>query len=79
MTDAMKTIAVTVERVIPAPPEEVFDAWLNPETPGTTWHAADRYVLDPEVECYNLCNAGWEGHVMKSLQSLIAKGVGTPQ
>lgn len=49
MTDAMKTIEVTVERMILAPPDQVFDAWLNPKTPGTTWHAADMYVLDPKV------------------------------
>lgn len=35
--------------------------------------------LTPEVECYNMCNAGWEGHVMKSLYKLIEDGVGTPQ
>jgi hypothetical protein len=35
--------------------------------------------LTPEVECYNLCNAGWEGHVMRSLYKLIAEGAGTPQ
>jgi uncharacterized protein YndB with AHSA1/START domain len=50
MTEAAKTIEVTVERTIPAPIEEVFDAWLNPKIPGTTWHAADKFVLDPKVD-----------------------------
>jgi hypothetical protein len=35
--------------------------------------------LTPEVECYTMCNAGWEGHVMKSLYKLISEGAGTPQ
>lgn len=35
--------------------------------------------LKPDVECYNACHAGWEGHVMKSLHKLIAEGSGTPQ
>lgn len=35
--------------------------------------------LTPEVECYTVCNPGWEGHVTKSLRKLIAEGAGTPQ
>jgi hypothetical protein len=35
--------------------------------------------LTPEVECYALCNPGWEGHVTKSLRKLITEGAGTPQ
>ena len=35
--------------------------------------------LTPEVECYNLCTTGWEGHFMKSLRKLIEEGTGTPQ
>jgi uncharacterized protein YndB with AHSA1/START domain len=50
MTDAAKTIAVTVERTIPAPIEQVFDAWLDPKIPGTTWHMAEKFVLDPKVD-----------------------------
>jgi uncharacterized protein YndB with AHSA1/START domain len=50
MSDAAKTIEVTVERTIPAPPDEVFDAWLNPKTPGTVWHIADKFVLDAKVD-----------------------------
>lgn len=50
MTNPAKTIDVTIERTIPAPPGEVFDAWLNPKVPGTTWHAADKFILDPAVD-----------------------------
>jgi hypothetical protein len=35
--------------------------------------------ITPEVECYNMCNPGWEGHVMKSLYKLISEGAGTPK
>ena len=34
--------------------------------------------LTPNVECYDICNAGWESH-MTSLSKLITDGVGTPQ
>ena len=50
MTNPTKTIEVTVERTIPAPPGEVFDAWLDPKIPGNPWHAADKFVLDPKVD-----------------------------
>jgi len=50
MTTELKTIEVTVERTIPAPLDEVFDAWLNPKTPGTIWSAAEKFLLDPKVD-----------------------------
>ncbi len=50
MTEALKIIEVTVERTIAAPPEKVFDAWLDPKIPGTPWHAADKFVLDAKVD-----------------------------
>jgi uncharacterized protein YndB with AHSA1/START domain len=45
-----KTIEIKVERTIPAPRTEVFDAWLDPKVPGTTWNAADKFILDPKVD-----------------------------
>lgn len=50
MNKSKKTIEVKVERTIPAPPAEVFDAWLNPEIPGNTWNAAEKFMLDPKVD-----------------------------
>lgn len=54
----------------------VFD--VVPTTDGSVITMAHR-GLTPDVECYVVCNAGWEGHVMKSLYKLITEGVGTPQ
>jgi uncharacterized protein YndB with AHSA1/START domain len=45
-----KTIEVKVERTIPAPPDEVFDGWLDPKIPGNPWNAADKFILDPKVD-----------------------------
>lgn len=50
MENAKKTIEVKVERTISALVAEVFDAWLDPKTPGTTWNAAEHFVLDPKVD-----------------------------
>jgi hypothetical protein len=35
--------------------------------------------LVPGVECYNDCEAGWNGHVTKSLVSFINEGKGQPE
>jgi len=50
MKDTMKTIDVRVERTIPAPAVELFDAWLNPKVPGNPWNAADKLLFHPEVD-----------------------------
>ena len=45
-----KTIEFKFERTIPASPEELFDGWLNPKTPGNPWNAAEKFILDPRVD-----------------------------
>lgn len=50
MKKAKKTIELKFERVIPAPPPEVFDGWLDPKTPGTPWNENDKLILNPKVD-----------------------------
>jgi uncharacterized protein YndB with AHSA1/START domain len=50
MKNSAKTLEFTFERKIPAPPREVFDAWLNPKVPGNPWNAADKFILNPTVD-----------------------------
>jgi uncharacterized protein YndB with AHSA1/START domain len=50
MSDSKKTIQVKVERIIPAPASEVYDAWLDRTVPGTPWNMGDRLLLTPEVD-----------------------------
>lgn len=50
MNNPTKKIEVKVERTIPAPATEVFDAWLNPKIPGNPWNAAEKFILDPKVD-----------------------------
>jgi uncharacterized protein YndB with AHSA1/START domain len=45
-----KQLDLTVSRTISACPEEVFDAWLDPEVPGTTWHDCEQLILQPKVD-----------------------------
>jgi uncharacterized protein YndB with AHSA1/START domain len=50
MNKSAKTIEIRVERTIPAPPDEVFDGWLDPKIPGNPWNAAEKLILDPKVD-----------------------------
>ena len=50
MKTSTKTLEFKFERTIPAPPCEVFDAWLNPKIPGNPWNAAEKFILDPKVD-----------------------------
>src|SRR5262245_55762331 len=50
MKNSAKTLEFTFERTIPAPPGEVYDAWLNPKVPGNPWNAADKLILNPKVD-----------------------------
>ena len=50
MSNGTKTLEFRFERTIPAPPAEVYDAWLNPKVPGNPWNEADKLLLDPRVD-----------------------------
>jgi uncharacterized protein YndB with AHSA1/START domain len=50
MTTSTQTVGITVERTIPAPPGEAFDAWLDPKVPGTLWHGHEKLIFDPEID-----------------------------
>jgi len=50
MTTSTKTVEIKVERTIPAPPGEVFDAWLDPTIPGTPWHENSKLIVNPKVD-----------------------------
>ena len=50
MKKSAKTLEFKIERTIPAPPRDVFDAWLNPKIPGNPWNMADKFLLNPKVD-----------------------------
>jgi uncharacterized protein YndB with AHSA1/START domain len=50
MPASQHTLEFTFERIIPAPPDVVFDAWLNPKIPGNPWNIAEKFLLDPKVD-----------------------------
>jgi uncharacterized protein YndB with AHSA1/START domain len=50
MNTPTKTLEIKLERTIPAPPSEVFDAWMDPKTPGSPFHEHDKLILNPKVD-----------------------------
>jgi uncharacterized protein YndB with AHSA1/START domain len=46
----MKRIDLTVSRVIPASPAEVFRVWLDPKSPGGPWFGSERVILNAVVD-----------------------------
>lgn len=50
MSKPTKTLEFKFERTIQANLDEVFDGWLDPKIPGTTWNAAEKFILDPRVD-----------------------------
>src|SRR5215469_10689226 len=49
-TTSTQTVEIKIERTIPAPPSEVFDAWLDPKIAGTLWHENDKLIFNPKVD-----------------------------
>ncbi len=50
MKKPANTLEFKFERTIPAAPGEVFDAWLDPKVPGTTWYENDKLILNAKVD-----------------------------
>lgn len=44
-----RTVEIRIERTIPAPPREVFDAWLDPKIPGSPWHEHEELIVTAKV------------------------------
>lgn len=49
MIAKVKTFELTLNRTMPASPNEVFDAWLDPSHPATPFNGSEQLLLDPTV------------------------------
>ena len=52
--------------------------WTISMDNGTTRIDMTHVGLVPGVECYDNCNAGWNEHILVSLNNLVNKGEGEP-
>jgi uncharacterized protein YndB with AHSA1/START domain len=46
----MKTIDITVNRMIPASAQAAFDTWIDPHSPGGLWYGVKKVILNPVVD-----------------------------
>jgi uncharacterized protein YndB with AHSA1/START domain len=46
----MKTHEFTISRTIPAPPEAIFDLWLDSKSPGGLWFGVERAIVTVAVD-----------------------------
>ena len=49
-TNDIKTHDITVSRVIRGSAPEVFDAWLDPKSPGGLWYGVEKVIVNPVVD-----------------------------
>jgi len=45
-----KQTELTLSRTVAASPGEVFDVWMDPQSPGGPWFGAKKTLLDPKVD-----------------------------
>jgi uncharacterized protein YndB with AHSA1/START domain len=58
----MKTIELTVNRVIAAKPEELFDVWLDSKRPGSPWFGTAKAIVNPVIDGLFYHAVHFEGH-----------------
>jgi uncharacterized protein YndB with AHSA1/START domain len=46
----MKTVDLTIARTIDTEPENIYDVWLDPSSPGGPWFGTKRVILDVKVD-----------------------------
>lgn len=46
----MKLVDIIVSRSVAAPVEDVFDVWMDPQSPGGPWFGGERVILNPVVD-----------------------------
>jgi uncharacterized protein YndB with AHSA1/START domain len=46
----MKFTDLKLSRFIPGPPDDVFDVWFDPESPGGPWHGAKKVLMNLAVD-----------------------------
>lgn len=67
-----KTTDITVTRAVAATPEEVYDLWLDKDSPGGPWHGCTRLILQPRADGLFYHAGEFEGRVWAHYGRFIA-------
>jgi uncharacterized protein YndB with AHSA1/START domain len=46
----VKTFDFSISRTVPASPDEVYDVWLDPKSPGGLWFGVERVIANVAVD-----------------------------
>jgi uncharacterized protein YndB with AHSA1/START domain len=57
----MQKTDLTVTKTIPAAPEEVYDVWIDPKSPGGPWYGATKVIVNVAVDGLFYIALGHEG------------------
>jgi len=50
MKKSSKTFEFQLERTIPAPPRNAFNAWMDPKSPCNIWNHVEKFLLELKVD-----------------------------
>ncbi len=50
MPAPIPTTELTVTRMISAPPQDVYDVWIDPKSPGGPWYGAAKAIVNATVD-----------------------------
>ncbi len=56
------TTELTITRLVPATPAEVYDVWLDSKSPGSPWFGVNRAIVNPVVDGLFYHLVQFEGH-----------------
>ena len=58
-----KQTELTLTRIIPASPAQVYDVWLDAKSPGGPWFGTEKTILEVKVDGLFYSSITHEGHV----------------
>jgi uncharacterized protein YndB with AHSA1/START domain len=58
----MKTMELELTRTILASPEDVYDVWIDPKSPGSPWFGGGKAIVQPHADGLFYHVVSFEGH-----------------
>ena len=66
-----QTIELTLQRLIPATPGDIFDVWLDRRSPGSPWFGVERAIVQAHVDGVFYHGDPFKGHEWAHYEGLL--------